>query len=196
MDKKKRTILLICAAIFLGSYLARSFVISALRMAYAQQQGNRQRQKPKPDSAATQSPAVEPSPAEPPLPNLSGVWESHGQVPGGRGMCDLRLELKQNDPSHYSAFSRFSCLNNEAIVHPKDANVLNNILTHTNPDAAILTGAVEKGSIHFHADKTIGTDINGCAVTEFTVTPFGASAVAAEWLEGTCQGGSLLMQRR
>jgi hypothetical protein len=70
------------------------------------------------------------------------------------------------------------------------------MLPHMNPDAAILTGAVEKGAIHFHADKTIGTDINGCAVTDLTITPFGASAVAAEWQEGTCQGGNLLMTRQ
>jgi len=197
MDKKKRNILLICAAIFIGSYIARSLVIATLRMTYAQQQANRRRQqsKPKPDSAATPDPAVAPNPEEPHLANLSGVWGSHGQVPG-RGMCDLRLELKQNDPVHYSGFSRFSCLNNEVLLHPKDANALTNILINTNPDAAILSGAVEKGSIRLHADKTIGADINGCAVSEFTVTPFGASAVAAEWQEGSCKGGSLLMERR
>lgn len=106
MDKEKRNILLICAAIFICSYLARSFVIAYLRMAYAQQQANRQRQQPKPKpETAVQTPAADP--AEPPLANLSGVWEAHGQVPG-RGVCDLRLELKQNDQSHYAGFSRFS----------------------------------------------------------------------------------------
>jgi hypothetical protein len=187
MDKKKRTILLICAAIFIGSYIARSFVIAYLRMSYARQQASRPKPKPKPPD----TPTVAPVPVDPPLVNLSGVWEAHGQVPS-RGMCDLRLELKQSDPAHYSAFSRFSCI---SLVPPKEVNAAT-MLPHMNPDAAILTGAVEKGSIHFHADKTIGTDINGCAVTELTVTPFGASAVAAEWQEGTCQGGNLLMTRQ
>lgn len=71
-----------------------------------------------------------------------------------------------------------------------------NMLPQMNPDAAILTGTVEKGAIQFRADKTIGTDVNGCAVTDITITPFGASAVAAEWREGACQGGNLLMQRQ
>jgi hypothetical protein len=84
----------------------------------------------------------------------------------------------------------------EGLTNPKDANVMNNFLNHMNPDAAILTGTVEKGEIHFKADKTIGTDINNCAVTELTITPFGASAVAAEWQEGSCTGGSLMMQRQ
>jgi hypothetical protein len=43
-------------------------------------------------------------------------------------------------------------------------------------------------------DKTVGTDINGCAVTEFTVTPFGTNVVAAEWKEGACAGGNMLLQ--
>ena len=188
MDKKKRTILLICAAIFIGSYIARSFIITAQRMAYARQQANRPKPKPKP--AAAENPSGSPVPVDPPLVNLSGVWEAHGQVPS-RGMCDLRLELKQNDPAHYSGFSRFSCI---SLAIPKNANVIANMLP-LGPDAAILTGAVEKGAIHFHADKTIGTDINGCAVTDLTVTPFGASAVAAEWQEGACAGGNLLMTR-
>lgn len=72
---------------------------------------------------------------------------------------------------------------------------MKNLLNHMNPDAAVLTGAVEKGAIHFQAEKTIGTDINGCAVTEFTVTPFGTNLVAAEWKEGTCAGGSLMLQK-
>lgn len=187
MDKKKRTILLICAAIFIGSYIARSFVIAYLRMSYARQQASRPKPKPKPPD----TPAVAPVPVDPPFVNLSGVWEAHGQVPS-RGMCDLRLEVKQNDPAHYSGFSRFSCI---SLAIPKSANTIANMLP-LGPDAAILTGEVEKGAIHFHADKTIGTDVNGCAVTALTVTPFGASAVAAEWQEGTCAGGNLLMTRQ
>jgi hypothetical protein len=188
MTKRNRNILLICAAIFIGSYIARSFIITAQRMAYARQQASRPKPKPKP--AVTETPSASPIPVDPPFVNLSGVWEAHGQVPS-RGVCDLRLELKQNDPAHYSGFSRFSCI---SLAPPKEFNAAT-MLPHTNPDAAILTGAVEKGAIHFHADKTIGTDINGCAITDLTVTPFGASAVAAEWQEGTCAGGNLLMTR-
>lgn len=192
MDTKKRNIFLFCAAILIASYFARSFVTGYLRMAYMQQQAMRRQQQPKP--APTPSPASE-VPAEPPLGDLSGVWQGHGRVPGGRGVCDLRVELRQGDPGKYSGYSRFSCLNNEVLTSPKDMNVMKNLLNHMNPDAAVLTGAVEKGAIHFQAEKTIGTDINGCAVTEFTVTPFGTNLVAAEWKEGTCAGGSLMLQK-
>jgi hypothetical protein len=193
MDKKKRNILLICAAILIGSYIARSFVVTYLRMAYAQQQAmRRQQQQPKPKPAPSPSSDAQDGP---PIGNLSGVWQGHGRVPGGRGVCDLRVELRQGDPGKYSGYSRFSCLNNEALTNPKDTDMMKNFLNHMNPDSAALTGAVEKGAIQFRADKTIGTDINGCAVTEFTVTPFGMNQVAAEWKEGTCIGGSLMLQK-
>jgi hypothetical protein len=192
MNKKRRNILLICVAIFLISYIARSIVTTQMRIAYARQQALRRQARPKAASAMTENPAA---PTDPPLANLSGVWEGRGRVPGGRGLCDLRLELKQSDPAHYSGYSRFSCMSVEALTNPKDVNVMANMVDHLNPDAAILTGAAEKGAIHFRADKTIGTDINGCTVTELTITPFGTSAVAAEWKEGTCQGGNLMMQR-
>ena len=114
-------------------------------------------------------------------------------MPGGRGICDLRVELRQNEPGKYSGYSRFSCLNNEALTNPKDMNLMQSFLNHMNPDSAVLAGSVEKGAIHFHAEK-IGTDINRCAVTEFTITPFGTNLVAAEWKEGTRTGGSLMLQ--
>jgi hypothetical protein len=192
MDNKKRNILLICTAILLGSCIARSIVINYLRMVYAQQQAMRRQQVAKPKPAPSPLPTAEDGP---PIGNLSGVWQGHGRVPGGRGVCDLRVELRLGDPGKYSGYSRFSCLNNEALTNPKDMNLMQNFLNHMNPDAATLTGAVEKGAIHFHADKTIGTDINGCAVTDFTVTSFGTNVVAAEWKEGTCTGGSLMLQK-
>jgi hypothetical protein len=194
MDKKKRTILLICAAILIGSYIARSFVVNYLRMVYAQPQAmRRQQQQPKP--APAPSPSASAAEDGTPIGNLSGVWQGHGRVPGGRGICDLRVELRQGETGKYSGYSRFSCLNNEALTNPKDTDMMKNFLNHMNPDSAALTGTVEKGAIRFHADKTIGTDINGCAVTEFTVTPFGTNQVAAEWKEGTCTGGSLMLQK-
>ena len=192
MDKKKRNILLICAAILIASYFARSFATAYMRMAYAQQQALRRQQQPKPAPAPSPSPETQ---ADPPLENMSGVWQGHGRVPGGRGVCDLRVELRQGETGKYSGYSRFSCLNNEALTNPKDTDMMKNFLNHMNPDSAVLSGMVEKGAIRFHVEKTIGTDINGCAVSEFTVTPFGTNLVAAEWKEGTCTGGSLMLQK-
>ena len=69
------------------------------------------------------------------------------------------------------------------------------LLNRMDPDSAILTGTLQDGAIHFRADKTIGTDINGCAVSSFTLTPFGANRLAAEWAAGSCQGGHMVLAK-
>jgi hypothetical protein len=187
MDKQRRNkILLICAAIFIGSYVARYFILTAMRMAYSQHAP----QKPKPKPTHTENPELSGLAADAAaLCNLSGVWEGRGPFKD-RGSCDLRLELKQTEPGHYSGDSRFSCIN----LAPASPNVMS-MINRVNIDAEIMTGKVEKGSIRFQVDKTIGAALDGCAVTEMTVTPFGASGIAAEWKEGTCAGGNLLMTR-
>src|SRR5580658_8850660 len=119
MEKQKRNkTLLICALILIGSYVARYFILTAMRMAYSQHAA--QQPKPKP---AEKSPASA-SPDSPVVANLSGVWDARSPLKD-RGTCDLRLELKQTDPGHYSGYSRFSCINTAALMNPKDANVIN-----------------------------------------------------------------------
>jgi hypothetical protein len=199
MNPKTKKLLLICVAIVIGSYIARSFVTSYQRMVYARQQMIQRQaiQQQKPEPAAPVKDTAESTLAKEAeaMGNLSGVWEGRGPTPS-RGICNLRVELKQGDPGHYTGYSRFSCIPVQSMLGaPKGANTMANLMTSMNPDAAILTGIVEKGAIQLHTDKTIGTDINGCAVSELTLTPFGASATAAEWKEGTCQGGSLMLQR-
>jgi hypothetical protein len=190
MTKKNKTMILICAALLIGAYVGRNMYLRTMSAAMARQYTS-QLKKPAPVEKAPDPLAAEAAA----MGNLSGVWEGRGRVPGPRGLCDLRLELKQNEPGHYSGYSRFSCISMEPLTNPKDINAATNIVNHLNPEAAILTGTVEKGGIHLKTDKAIGTDISGCAVTELTVTPFGATALAAEWLEGTCPGGNLMMQR-
>jgi hypothetical protein len=81
-------------------------------------------------------------------------------------------------------------------MSPQDrGNIAAAVLNKLNPADAILSGAMENGSIRFHVDKTIGTNSNGCAATSFTVTPFGSNQLAAEWQEGGCQGGHVILQK-
>jgi hypothetical protein len=79
MDKKKKTILLICAAIFIGSYFARSVITGYLRMQCARQQA----QRPKPKSAPAIDPAAAALAAEAAaLGNQSGFWRGHAYLSG------------------------------------------------------------------------------------------------------------------
>jgi hypothetical protein len=68
-------------------------------------------------------------------------------------------------------------------------------LNRMSPAAAVLSGAMEDGSIRFHVDKTIGTNSNGCGATAFTLTPFGGKQLAAQWQEAGCQGGYVILQK-
>ena len=195
MTKRNRKILLICGAILLGYYFMRSYSnyiagVEAARARAMQRAAMPKRSPVAPVTAESQS-----TPVAPPMPNISGIWVGRG-VTKGRGLCSLRLELKQNDPINYSAYSTFSCMAIDSLTNPKDVNMMTNYLKNMDPDSAILTGTVGKGAIRFHADKTIGADNSGCAISDLIVTPFGASQVAAEWQEGTCPGGDVMMQRQ
>jgi hypothetical protein len=193
MTKQNRKVLLICLAVLVGSYIAHSVVTSAT--ANYQRQAIRQAkpsplskaQSESPTSAASESPAL--------LGNLSGIWSGRA-ILQGRGICNLRFELKESEPGHFSGYSTISVVNPEIFMNPKDRDVnpIAGFLKKANPASAILAGTVENGSIHFHVDKTIG-DNNGCLLTSVTLTPFGTGQIAAEWQEGSCQGGNMLLQK-
>jgi hypothetical protein len=129
------------------------------------------------------------------LGKLSGIWRGRAALEG-RGICDLRFELREKEPSQFTGYSSFTCVNAGALMSAKDrGNARSAMLNHMNPDSAILTGKIENGAVQFHVDKSIGTDINGCAATSFTLTPFGTNQLAAEWQAGTCRGGHLVLQK-
>ena len=127
--------------------------------------------------------------------NLTGTWKGRGALTG-HGLCDLRLELRETHeaPGHYTGYSALSCLNIAPLMTPKARNRASaNCRNRLNPAASILTGVPEDGSIRFHVDKTINPDINGCAATSFTATPFGTNRIAVQWQEGSCQGGQIIL---
>ena len=117
-------------------------------------------------------------------------------LPAPRGMCDLRLELKENDADHLTAYSTFNCVNFAVLAAQKDPERIQSMTAHRmKQDAAMLSGALQDGSIHLRLEKTLVGDAAGCAVTSLTITPFGDRQLAAEWQDRTCQGGSILLQR-
>lgn len=210
MTQKQRKVLLICIGVVVASYIVRNIVIGAMQIAYQQQAMRQQRAKPKPKPAP---PAEKKAPAPPsiatrgkkpaapkpikappsPFARVSGVWRGRVAL-DGRGNCDLKFELKENEPGHFAGYSTMTCTANGPLV-AKKVNRRALALNRMDPEAAILSGVIEKGSIEFHADKVVGTDSNGCAPTSFILTPFGANQLAAEWRENTCEGGHLVLRR-
>jgi hypothetical protein len=147
-------------------------------------------------SKAANAPGKAIAPIRPAPPaRLAGIWRGRAALEG-RGICNLRFELGEKGPDAYSGYSSFACTNAAPLMSAGNRrNPRSALLNRMDPDSAILTGSLQNGAIRLHADKTIGTDINGCAVTSFTLTPFGANQLAAEWQAGECQGGHMMLAR-
>jgi hypothetical protein len=134
----------------------------------------------------------------PSLDATSGVWQGFGNVPS-LGLCNLRLELRKDalNPERISGFPVLFCV--PAASGPALALGRNPVLPPMTPEAAVLSGTASNGAIQFTVDKIIGRSINGCAFTSFSVTPFGADQLSAEWQEGACgtetRAGQLLLRR-
>jgi hypothetical protein len=126
--------------------------------------------------------------------SLMGIWQATAALPS-RGTCTLKLELRANreKEGQYSGYSTLACVPFGATpprqpgVNPAEA------MLSKEPSSAILTGSVVNGSIAFHVDKNIAAG-QECAMTSFTVTPFGTNQIASEWQDG-CQGGQMVLKR-
>ena len=219
MTTKQRNFFIICGAILAAWYsygtiadMERQAQIRHQQAIRAQQ---RQQAKPKPAVPAAKTPPSQagaaplPAPhpatgktaaavaAQPPAPfaKLAGIWRGQAAIEG-RGLCGLRFELTPKTPDTFTGYSSFSCANIAPLMAAKNrANQKTAILNRMDPDSAILTGTLEDGAIHFHADKNLGADINGCSVTAFTLTPFGSNRLAAEWQAGSCEGGHMVLAK-
>ena len=193
----------------IASYFVRAIVIGAMQIAYNQQHPvRRPPPKPAPPKAipvpsaprVTKAPVI-PKPVKPkaippsPLAKVPGLWRGRAAFEG-RGVCELKFELreKQESPGHFSGFSSMTC-NGAGPLTGRKVNTRTLMLNTMDPEAAIFSGSAENGSIELKADKTIGTDSNGCAPTAFTLTPFGTGQLAAEWQEGNCSGGHMVLRR-
>lgn len=217
MTKKQRNFFLLCGAILVASYVIRSVVNFAHQQEYMRQQFMRaaqQQAKAQADAKARAKAKAEKDAADrakaqaggattanlPPavvlttVSNLTGTWKGRGALTG-HGLCDLRLELRETHeaPGHYTGYSTLSCLSISVLMTPKARNKASALQNRLTPAASILTGEPENGSIRFHVDTTINTDVNGCAATSFTATPFGTNRISVQWQEGSCQGGQIIL---
>jgi hypothetical protein len=77
----------------------------------------------------------------------------------------------------------------------EDRNPAAATLNRMSPAAVIVSGVMENGAIRLTVDKTVSTNSNGCAATSLTLTPFGTNQLAAEWQEGGCEGGHIILQK-
>lgn len=203
MTPKHRKILLICLGIVAGSYIVHSAIEAVIRLQNNRRQAairaQRAKQKPSPMPPANDLLFTFMTvPAE--VKGLDarrfvGVWGNKA-VLNGRGICDLRFELKEGETGSFVGFSTFNCVNYVAIAGLRNPTSIESAIAHRmKQDAAILTGSLQDGSIYLRLERAVVGDPANCAVQSFVITPFGDKQLAAEWQDRTCPGGSMLLER-
>ena len=155
------------------------------------------RASPTPEVSAPVASAAAVTPADAQFSNLLGIWAGSSIRPNGT-ICKLRLELRmsQDKPGAYAAYSTMACGPALPVVATTQAqrSLVAGMLNEMRPVSAVASGSVVKGALEFQVDRNIGASPDGCKPTAFTVSPFGASQIAAQWEEGSCQGGQMIMQ--
>jgi len=214
ITKQQKQLFWICLILLVAAYLYHSVVISVQRYAYYQRQARIAQMRAKarakaaaakpqaapitsPGPVATTAPQVHAIAAVPVVParsKLNGIWQGRLALQD-RGICLLKLELREKEPGDFAGYSSLTCASVTPLMSAKDrGNTRTALVNQMDPDSAILSGTLQDGAIHFHVDKTIGTDINGCVVTSFTATQFD-SGLATEWESGSCQGGHVILSK-
>lgn len=126
---------------------------------------------------------------------LAGIWNGNQTQPNGE-LCSLTLELRDKPEGVMAGYANMTC---RPIIRRTGAPAVNTnetILKAMTPMAAIMSGRLQDGAIAFHIDKPIGTPVDGCPFSAFTVTPFGTQQVAVEWQRGSCDSGQMTMTRQ
>lgn len=208
-DKQKKA-LLICAGLFIASYIVKWLVTSAQQAAYFQQQAilaqqranaarNAQKQNAQTqnDKGQGKQDKLPPRVVLTDLSNLSGTWFGQ-RLLNASGMCTLRLELRPvpQKPEDYKGYARLNCMPPAGLTSLRGGRVLpKQQRDNLNPVAMVLTGVPEDGALHFTLDQTVVAPNDDCETTEFNVTPFGTNQVAVEWREGKCRGTQLILNK-
>jgi hypothetical protein len=137
--------------------------------------------------------------ADSPFTRFTGTWSGSTLRPNGM-ICKLRFELSQSQekPGGFTGYTTMSCgpvVPIQAISAAQRAAAAR-IIDQMRPVSAVLSGSPENGELMFTVDRVIGSAADGCKLSNFTVTPFGATQIAAQWEEqGGCKGGQMIMQR-
>jgi hypothetical protein len=174
LTKDQRKFMWIAIALFGFWYFVRPMIFYAMQASFYRQQAAVRQQQAKAAAATPATLGIPPN-------RLLGIWEGKTLI-DNRGLCSLRFELRQGQEGRFAGFSTLTCL-------------IGRGPGSSDPETAILSGTAEKGSFQFRVDKVVGPDGNGCAPSAFTLTPFGATQLAAEWKEPTCSGGHVLLTR-
>jgi hypothetical protein len=193
---KNRKLLWAAGAVLVFLYFAPAALQSFRQEAYYRQQEEAARTRAQAARGAAQAaPPAAASPSPTPLSNLTGMWQGE-QAQSNRDLCRMALEMRDNGAGGLTAYPRISCVAlMPYLPGPHKLTAAQAAAKSMSPVSAVLTGNLKDGAVAFRVDKTIGATFDGCTMTAFSVTPFGNDEVAAEWQNGTCGKGQMVLRR-
>jgi hypothetical protein len=190
-DKQKLiagAVVLFIALVHFGPEYLRMFVPTGAHAASA---------KPSPVRYAL-PPVPAPAPQAPEMAaetKYGGVWLGNELMPD-QNRCNIRLEIRVGDDKKLKGFEQKSCVPLQPLAGGKLAHgSIADIIRSTSPVSAVMTGSLQDSGISFTVDQNIGTPPDGCALSGFSVTDFGSGQLMAEWQEGTCPAGKMLLRK-
>jgi hypothetical protein len=177
-DKQKKYALIAGAAL-LAIHFAPGF-INNLRHAFA----------PAAPAVVQQSSTVQTAPPPaPPSPEViaaaryGGIWVGD-ELMLDQNRCSVRLEIRLSGdlPKKLRGYESKKCIPVQPFAGGKATHdSIADIMIHTAPVSAVLTGSAREGGISFTVDSTIGTPYDGCSLTGMTIIDFGQGQVQAQW---------------
>jgi hypothetical protein len=194
-DKQKKIIAIVVAILAVIHFGPRYLYMFLPAGAHAEQA------KPSP---AHYAPALPPTP--PPAPvspeaaaagKYGGVWIGDALMPD-QNRCKIQLEIRLSDdmPKKLKGYEQKSCMPLQPLAGGKLARgSIADVIRATSPVSAVMTGTALEGGVSFTVDQTIGTPGDGCSLSGFSITDFGSGQVWAQWQEGTCPTGKMLLRK-
>ena len=136
------------------------------------------------------------------LSTFVGIWQANQFMPNG-DHCNVRLEIRQavSNPVTQSAmvsgFDTRTCLSSDLMKGGNMAATnMEQFRRETSPVSTSMMGwFADDSDITFQVNKTLGAAPNQCPMTAYTVSPFGTNALAAQWKQGICPGGQIVLQK-
>jgi hypothetical protein len=140
-------------------------------------------------------PPTPPSPEAIALARYGGVWGGDGMIDQNR--CTVRLEIRLNDdlPKKLKGYESKSCVPLQPFAGGKlRPGSVAEVMRDTAPVSAVMTGTTQEGGMKFMVDQVIGSS-DKCNLTAYSITDFGQGLVMAQWQEGTCPAGKMILRK-
>jgi hypothetical protein len=153
--------------------------------------------------SAVRTAPVQPPPA--PSPEIiaankyGGIWEGDTLMPN-QNRCAVRLEIRISDdvPKKLKGYGTVRCMPLEVLARgPRSRGAAGEMVReYASPASAVMTATPANAGLNFTVDQIVSAARGNCAISAFSITDFGDNQVMADWQEGTCDPGKMLLRKK